>query len=214
METYFIYAFYVFLAIWIISLCYNLIYFITTKSDEFDGAFFNKSRGFPEALDDLHFLEKGLGRQFNSARNKIHFYKKNAELTRRKYSYYSDKIEDGFIRLYLGRFLTKREVFDKLDKPVRWHFLIVFAFVGSIIASIILYISYVFLFDFSIMILLINFSAIVFCVYFYIYMVSINMLFFYLIINFDVIDKMVAFFSLPFSCGQNGCSIFSSFCSF
>lgn len=184
MESLILVCFYAFLAIWVVSLCNNLIYFITTKSDEFDSAFFNKTRSFSEALDDLHYLEKGLNKQFNSARNKIHFYKRNADLTRRKYSYYADKIEDGFIRLYLSQYLTKKEVFSKLDRPVRWHFNLVFVFVGIIIGALILYSGYLVFFDFNPITILINSVIAAFCVYIYMYIVSLNMLFFYFLVNF------------------------------
>lgn len=184
MEVYFFYVFYVFLAVWLISLAYNLIYFIAIKSDKFDGVFFNRSRSFPEALDDLHYLEKGLGKQFNSARNKILFYRKNVEITRRKYSYYAEKIENGFIKLYLGSFLTKKEVFDKLDRPVRWHFSLVFIFVGSIIGSLFIYSGWVAMTEFSFITIMASIFLIAVSIYFFVNIVSINMLFFYLIVNF------------------------------
>lgn len=184
MDSFLTSVFYIFIAVWVISLCGNLIYFLFAKSDELDRIFFNKESSFSEALDDLHFLEKKLDCQFNSARNKILFYRKNAELTRRKYSYYADKIEDGFIQLYIGHSLTKKEIFSKLDQPVRWHFLLVFSFIISIISSTILYLGFILLFEFSINAIIINVFIVLLCFFFYVYIISINALFFYAVINF------------------------------
>ncbi len=184
METFLIAIAVLLLTVWLISLALNLHYFVTSKGTEKDDVFFNKTRSFEEAYADLMGLEKLMNKQYNAVRNKIAFYENNATLTGRNYNYYSGKIEDGFIKIYLHQFNTKREVFDKLDVPVKNHFKLVFGFVALIITMIAIGFIISLINDFSMVQFLIGSILVVACVRFYILIVSINMLFFYLIVNF------------------------------
>tara|TARA_R110002049_G_scaffold284989_2_gene465667 strand:- start:206 stop:970 length:765 start_codon:yes stop_codon:yes gene_type:complete len=184
MESFIIFIAVALFAVWLISLVLNLHYFFTSKSTQVDAVFFNKSRSFDEAFEDLRGLEKLMSKQFNAVRNKIAFYENNAILTGRKYNYYSGKVEDGFIKIYLHQFNTKREVFNKLDLPVKNHFKLVIGFVVLIIAMISIGFAISLIDDFSVVQFLIGSILVAACVRFYILIVSINMLFFYLIVNF------------------------------
>lgn len=172
------------IVLWLSSLLFNLHFFFTSKSTKVDEVFFNKSRSFEEAYADLNGLEKLMNKRYNAVRNKIAFYENNAALTGRKYNYYSGKVEDGFIKIYLQQFITKREVFEKLDIPVKNHFKLVLGFVVLTISLIAAGFVISAIADFSLIQLFIGSVLVAACVRFYILIVSINMLFFYLIINF------------------------------
>lgn len=171
------------IVLWFISFFYNVFYFLFKKSGPIDKACFNKSRSFKEALEDLSQLESIKNKRFNSARQKILFYEDNAKLTRRKYLYYADRIEEGYIRLYLGNFLSKRDVFKKLDLPVKIHFSFVLIFCGIVLFLFVaLFILYAIL-NFNILLLLIGSTLTLIYVYFFIYIISLNCAFFYGLIN-------------------------------
>ena len=121
------------IGIWFASYIYNIIYFYSSEPDLLDKACYNKSKSFKESFEDLDQLERITKKQFNTARNKIEYYEKNAQLTKRKYLYYADRIEEGLIRLYLGKFISKKDVFSMLDQPVRIHFTFLLIFCGLVL---------------------------------------------------------------------------------
>ncbi|MEQ8909641.1 MAG: hypothetical protein RIC95_10645 [Vicingaceae bacterium] len=178
-----LYFVYLLIGLWLISFIYNVIYFLSVECGPLDKACFNKSRSFKEALDDLSLLEIIEKKQFNSARQKILFYENNAKLTKRKYLYYADRIEEGFIRLFLGKYLSKKDVFKELDQAVRIHFIFILIFCGLVlllfIASFILYA----IANFGLMLFFVGSALILTYVRFFIYIISINCAFFYGLIN-------------------------------
>ena len=170
-------------AIWLISILNSIYFFSTNVSDSLDVAFHNKSKSFGEARNDLTILENFKKKEFNSARGKVDFYEENCRLTKRKYIYYADKIELGFIKLFLGKSLSKRDVFNKLDLPVKIHFIFILSFCGLIglgLLSLLIFIairhpSFWLIGTFSL--------SIVIFVRFYIYVVSINCACYYGFLN-------------------------------
>lgn len=161
----------------------NIIYFLANNPSEMEKAFFNKSRTFREAIDDLDILEKIKSKKFNSARNKIAFYEENARITKRKYLYYADRIEEGYVRLFLGKFLSKRDVFKKLDAPVKWHFLFVLAFCAIILLAITVCFLIIAISHFHWLLFFVGCMLLYTCLRFFVYIISFNCAVFYGIIN-------------------------------
>ena len=183
LESAVLYFVYVLIGIWSVSFIYNIIYFFITKSEQLDKACYNKSRSFKESFEDLDELERIKKKRFNEARNKIEFYEKNALLTRRKYFYYADRIEEGFIRLYLGKFLSKRDVFNKLDPAVRFHFTYLLTFCALVLVLLILLFILIAIDHFNFLLVLTGSTLILFYVYFFIHIISVNCALFYGLIN-------------------------------
>lgn len=171
------------LSIWLLSFIYSISYFLKNKPNSLDLAFHNQSKTFDEARNDLTILEKFKKKEFNSAKRKIDFYEENARLTKRKYIYYAERIEVGYIGLFLGRTISRKDVFNKLDKPVKLHFIFI---LGLIISFALLSIS-VFLFKVIYTPsewLIVTFSVIILIlVKFYIYFISINCALYYIFLN-------------------------------
>ncbi|MEQ8624242.1 MAG: hypothetical protein RJQ00_05290 [Vicingaceae bacterium] len=182
-ESAILYFAYLLIGLWSISFIYNIFYFLNKSCTPLDKACFNKSRSFEEALEDLSQLEIIKKKKFNSARQKILFYENNAKLTKRKYLYYADRIEEGFIKLYLGKFLSKKDVFKKLDQPVRIHFIFLFIFSGLVLLLFITIFTLSTIINFGLGLFMVGSILTAAYIRFFIYIISINCAFFYGLMN-------------------------------
>jgi hypothetical protein len=115
--------------VWLISFLYNVFYFYNSNDSELDTLFINLSKTFEEARDKFSSLENIKQREYKSARKKLAFYEYNARRTRRKYTYYSDKIEPFYLRVIIGNKGSQfKNCWKLLDKPVKFHYIILYVF--------------------------------------------------------------------------------------
>lgn len=171
------------LILWLVSFLYNVLYFLSQKSNHIDQACFNKSRSFDEAYDDLKQLELINKTNYHSAKEKVRFYERNAQQTNRKYLYYADRIEEGFIRLYLGRFLSKLDVFKQLDLPVKVHFIFLLICCALVLLLFVLIFIVHIVTNFGLFTFLVGSTLIAMYVHFFTNIISINCAIFYALIN-------------------------------
>ncbi|MGB0888335.1 MAG: hypothetical protein ACPGSL_09450 [Vicingaceae bacterium] len=115
--------------IWLVSFLYNIFYFYNSNDSELDTLFINLSKTFDEARDKFSILEKIKQREYKSAKKKLAFYEENARRTRRKYTYYSDKIEPFFLSMIIGNEGSQfKSCWKLLDKPIKFHYIILYVF--------------------------------------------------------------------------------------
>lgn len=142
MENILLIIFLFIIVLWWVSFLYNSIHFFKSDDSDVDSVFFNKSKTFDEARKGLRILENHLKREFKSAHNKINFYENNAKKTRRKYSYYSDKVEPFFLKVIIPNEGTLfKNCWKLLDRPIKFHYLLLYTFlliVFSLIAIVII----------------------------------------------------------------------------
>jgi len=113
--------------LWCGSFFYNFSYFFNSKDSEID-FIFKGLKSFDQAENNLSILESLTGKSQVKAAKRIAYYKKNARLTKRKFSYYRDYIDPYFLRVYLNEFVDYKKnisVFKKLDSPIKFHFIII-----------------------------------------------------------------------------------------
>tara|TARA_R110000868_G_scaffold204018_1_gene452050 strand:- start:1326 stop:2084 length:759 start_codon:yes stop_codon:yes gene_type:complete len=129
------------LALWLVVISYNIIFFLNEPSSIFD-TFFIPKKTFNQAIEDLKLLRKFKGKEYLSAERKILFYQNNSQLTRRKYSYYRDRIEKGLVKLYFDNKKGFKDSFNQLDTPVKAFFILI---LGCFILGLVLLIALSFL---------------------------------------------------------------------
>jgi hypothetical protein len=166
--------------LWWFSFIYNSIYFFKSNDSEVDTVFLNKTKTFDEARNSLKTLEKHLEKKFSSSHEKINFYESNAKMTRRKFTYYSEKIEPFFLKMLIG---GKGKLFSNcwelLEQPIKFHFIILYAFLGII--ALLVFGVIIASFNFHSIILLI--LAVIFFFRLSNFIIKLNFVIFYLLID-------------------------------
>lgn len=177
---YIIWIVYLLIALWWISFLYSCYFFFKEDDTESDGIFFNRTRTFEEAHEKLSTLEKVMDKEFKSARKILKKYEENAKKTRRKYSYYKSYIEPSLIKMFVGKGsdLFKR-CWQLLDKPIQYHYINIYIF----IALFSLFISLLFIVGFGLYSLLALPLLIILILRMYNFIIKINFLFFYILLD-------------------------------
>ncbi len=173
--------------LWIASFLYNIIYFFRNEDQEIDKIFFNKDKTFEEAFEDLETLEKYLNRELLGARKKLKFYHNNALRTRRKYNYYSEYIEPGYTKIYIGSDQSFKFCWSLLDTTVKFHYAIIsilFIAIGLAICGIAVILL---LYSKSILIIVSLVLALAFLLKFFNFIIKLNYLLFFILIDWILI---------------------------
>lgn len=115
------------IAFWMFVVIYNILFFVNAPSSPFDSFFISK-KSFADALKDVELLNKIKGKRFVKIKDKIEFYYQNARITRRKYSYYREKIEPVLHKIYFENNAGFKYCFSRLDLPLKIFFILIVSF--------------------------------------------------------------------------------------
>lgn len=166
--------------LWLISFIYNCIHFFRHDDSEIDSVFINKSKTFSEAKEKLIILGNHTKKEFKSAHRKLSFYENNAKKTRRKYAYYSDKIEPFFLKVLVGkRGSLFKNCWRLLDTSVKFHYLFLYAVLAIVLVVVIVAL----IASFSFYAIPLFLLVLIFFIRFSGFIIKLNFVFFYLLLD-------------------------------
>lgn len=99
------------------------------KKEELRDKIFKPGRYTIELVRErLAYLEEFIGKDLSKSEKKINQYLTNSKKTKRKFSYYMDKIEPGFMRILFGHFKSRYKfLIEMTDFLFRSHFIVILA---------------------------------------------------------------------------------------
>jgi hypothetical protein len=167
---------------WLISFGYNIYFFFKHNDTELDTVFHNKSKTFKECYEKLEILEKELNEDLSSSKRILAKYEDNSKRTKRKFLHFSYLIEPSLVKIFLKAKKDENEelsVWKLLDKPIRFHYINICVALGLLIVA---YSTFLFL-HFGPIGILPLVLGLIFFLFLYLFVIRLNYLLLYLIID-------------------------------